>query len=72
MRFSYQAYSPADGGKLIAEGDIELPDDAGPAATIGALVSAVEAKAAAGPGSQVRVVAHRDGEPLIWHSWDHG
>lgn len=71
MRYSYQAYSPADGGKLIAEGDLELPDDAGPAA-IGALVSAVEARAATDPGSQVRVVADRDGEPHIWHTWDHG
>jgi hypothetical protein len=72
MKYSYRAYSPADEGDLIAEGEIELPDNAGDIATIGALVSAVEANAATDRGSQVRVIASRDGEPHIWHSWDHG
>jgi hypothetical protein len=71
MKIRYEAFSPADDGERIASGEFELPDDAGQAATLGALENAVENEGLAESGSQVRVAALVDGEPSISHTWDH-
>jgi len=76
MKLTYEAFSPADDveGALrerIAVGEFDLPDDAGAQAILGALENAVEKQAAVGSGSQVRVEATVDGEPVVHHTWDH-
>jgi|GEM_PF-5615204 len=71
MKISYEACSPGDHGERIAQGELDLPDDAGRAAILGALENAVEQESAVVPGSQVRVIAARDGEQVVSHVWDH-
>jgi len=79
VKLRYEAFSPADDSEQdpreqIAQGELELPDDAGLSAVHGALENAVERVAAVDAGSQVRVIARRDDEdePSIWYVWDHG
>lgn len=73
MKLRYTGHSPADSDDAIAHGDLTVPDDASEVAVIGALVNAVERKATADHGSQMRVVGWRrdDDDPFIWHTWDH-
>lgn len=68
MKMHYQAFSPPDDGELVAEGDLELPDDTEYPAVLEALKGAVEAKAVVEDGTQVRVITDTD----IWYTWDHG
>jgi len=79
MKVRYEAFSPADDSEQnprvqIAQGELELLDDAGLTAIHDALENAVERQAAVDAGSQVRVIAQRDdeAEPSIWYVWDHG
>lgn len=67
MKIRYDALSPADDGELIDSGELEVPDDAGPQAILGALENTIERKAAVVSGAQVRVVT----DSHISHTWDH-
>jgi hypothetical protein len=73
MDLVYDAYvAKKDGDEHIVKGGhLKLPDDAGLMAVAGAIENAVERKAVADSGSQVRVVVTRDGEPFHEHVWDH-
>jgi hypothetical protein len=67
MKLHYEAFSPADDGELVAEGDLELPDDTSFPDTLEALRNDVEGKAVVNSGAQVRVVTDND----IYYTWDH-
>lgn len=78
----YSAFSPADNGELIAEGELDIPESAELREKLDMLEEAVEEQTKELPAnSQIRVLATRvsdedadpaSRQPFISHCWDLG